>query len=440
MDRNGEDPLKSSSSPPDDVGTLRWCDESSTPNEPNQVSDNITSNPATPNSSRQTPNPDFIEYGSFSMDVNAFERELDQKRELKRHEQTPNYAIQLKSTPKRRNDDFSPSPTDHIIVSIRHSTQQQQQPQPRPRQQPNPNVSIDESDHMPTTHRANTRVISYEKVFQQKSFREITIARTVSSHSSDLHRSQTPVLHQHAYTTRQSSSSHEHLDDSAYHSHRVRVAGDASTTPTTISMMSSNNSLLQELDGDVDGGAVGGAIDGHGDSRFRSCSSSSAGGVELAHFQRAASEPPAHYPSRSMDAIATNDNRIDVSMNVVYAGNRSASSQSATNHQWNLVSGVADGNQPSTGRRHFARELFHSSTVDSDCSSPGWYNEYQSQSFHTDHQPRRMDFKRSNSQYDNHIREIRGTHNSLDKITHIFFRLKGGFCRREGWEKRGRPN
>lgn len=372
MDQRGKDPLKSPTSP-DDIGTIRWCKNSSTPCDSSQVTNaNIEH---TPDTSRQTPNPEFIEYGAFTMDVNAFERELQEKRERKRHEQGPHFAVQLKSTPKRVIDEFSPPP-DHIKFSIRTSAEAPDA---------SINISTDEVDHLPTQH--STRVISYERVCKKKSVREITITRNVSN-SGNTHQSHTPMQR-----TRQSGS-HEQFDDSAYHSHGVRIAGGS--TPTTISVMSSSNSsLLHDFDGDNGAAGGNGRCSGMAD-----------------YQQRAASEPP-HFPSRSMDSIATADNRIDVSMNVVYAGNRSASSQSEQHHhhdrhQWNLVSGVADGNQTSTGRRHLARELFHSSTVDSECSSPGWYNEYQAQSFQTDHQPHRMDFKRSNSQYDNHIRQIRG--------------------------------
>lgn len=381
MDQNGKDPSKSPTSP-DDVGSIRWCKNSSTPCDSSQVTNvNIEHSP---NTSRRTPNPEFIEYGSFSMDVNAFERELQEKRELKRLEQGPHVAVQLKSTPKRVIDEYSPPP-DHIKLCIRTSTEQPDA---------SINMSTDEVDHLPMQH--STRVISYERVCKKKSVREITITRNVSN-TGNTHQSQT-----------KQSSSHEQFDDSAYHSHGVRIAGGS--TPTTISVMSSSNSsLLREFDDDDDDNGAAGGIG--------RCSG-------MAHYQqRAASEPP-HFPSRSMDNIATDDNRIDVSMNVVYAGNRSASSQSEQHHhhdrhQWNLVSGVADGNQTSTGRRHLARELFHSSTVDSECSSPGWYNEYQAQSFQTDHQPHRMDFKRSNSQYDNHIRQIRG----IRPIIFILFRV-----------------
>lgn len=67
------------------------------------------------------------------------------------------------------------------------------------------------------------------------------------------------------------------------------------------------------------------------------------------------------------------------------------------------VSSVADSNP--VARRHLVTERHGS---ESEAASPDWYNEYRAQSFHT--VGSRMDFKRSNSQYDSHIKQIRGTY------------------------------
>lgn len=414
MDRQRDDPSTSSS--PEDVGRIRWCEESTTPYDSDQTAHGASRAPLNASrealsAGRRTPNPEFIEYGSFSMDVNAFERELEQKRERerKRTGERLNYPVQLKSTPKRPTHDAS-SPADHINVSIHHSGG-------RPHAL-HLSHSTDEVDHAPVHRTTTTRVISYEKISKTKTIREVTIGRDLAAAASG-RSAQSPVP-QPGYATehRHSSVSAEHLDDSAYHSHRVRGAGGIST-PTDYSVLSSSNgSLLHELDADNGAGAGGGA------HRADDCAG-------MAHFQRAASEPP-HFPSRSLDSLAA-DNRLDVSMNVVYAGNRSASGQPDHRHQWNLVSGVAGGNQPTTGRRHLARELFDSAQVDSDCSSPGWYNEYQAQTFHTDHQqPPRMDFRRSNSQYDNHIRQIRGISSNFGSFSRVcvgaFFRSGRSDC------------
>lgn len=65
------------------------------------------------------------------------------------------------------------------------------------------------------------------------------------------------------------------------------------------------------------------------------------------------------------------------------------------------VSTVA-GSNPIT-RRHLGPERHGS---ESDNASPDWYNEYRAHSFQT--VTSRMEFKRSNSQYDSHIKQIRG--------------------------------
>lgn len=67
-----------------------------------------------------------------------------------------------------------------------------------------------------------------------------------------------------------------------------------------------------------------------------------------------------------------------------------------------IVSPVTSSNE--SFRRHLNS---CKSSVENDGISSGWYNDYKTQTFLVE-RPHKMDFKRSNSQYDNHIRQVRG--------------------------------
>lgn len=391
MDRK-DDP--STSSPTDeDVGSIRWFEKSSTPRSKSQISfcEKVSLNPNADLDSS-------TEYGRFTMDVNAFEKQLKEKREQKLHEQSPRINIHLKSTPNRHSEDISTTPSgNQIKVNIRHSIEKDDSHGTNSgATKKNISTSLDEIDHHHNPHKTK-RVITYEKVFKQKSIREISITNRKSSNPENVEALSSPTIQQqqqqpqqninYTISGRKSSSNEQvtNVDDSAYHSHRLRIA--SSGTPTTISISSSsNNSLLHGFTSDENVYAQ--------PSRERI-------------FERAGSEPP-QFTNRLSGTNNNNDNNslVNVSMNVVYAGD-----ESPNQHEWNLVSSVVDSNDDI--QRHLARELLKSSP-DSDSGS-GWYNEYQSQSFHTEHHqsPTKMDYKRSNSQYDNHIKQIRGIHFNL---------------------------
>lgn len=343
-------PLSSSTRPktPTSVGSIRWAggSQSTTPS------------------------------GSFSMDVTAFEKKLQEKREQKLHEQSPRIDIHLKSVPASTSAASSPAESQ-IKVNIRHNIEHGH----------DDSVGHDEVDHaIPiqsnriTTH----RVVTYERVFKQKSIREISV---VKKRSPTNETDQTPkVQRTEEYTIEKSLSSEQigNADDSAYHSHRVRIASTG--TPTTVSVSSSNASLPHDFTSDEN------IYTRRTPSRER-----------ILSMERAGSEPK-QFPSSFGGTInsSNSNSSTNVSMNVVYAGDGATSPQ-----EWNLVSSVTGSNE--NVRRHLAREHYKSS---SECASPDWYSEYQAQSFHTSDRPHRMDYKRSNSQYDNHIRQIRGIQSS----------------------------
>lgn len=347
MDRK-DDPATPSSSKPKlkprlstSIGSIRWAEGelSSTP----------------------------IRDGSFTMDVTAFEKQLEENRERKLHEESPRIDIRLKSIPTTSKSAAASQSENEIQVDIHQGIES----------------SIDEVDHAtPRQMKQTTRVVTYEKVFKQKSIREISIVKKCSPTNSS-NNIQTPKVQRTVeYSIGKSSSSEQigNADDSAYHSHRIRIA--SSGTPTTVSISSSNASLPS-----------------HDFTSDENIYASHRTPSRERMFSERGDSEPRHFPTTMTDGT-NNDTLANVSMNIVYTGDRATSPQ-----ELNLVSSVTDGNDH-TNRGHSVREHMKSS---SECASPDWYSEYQAQSFHTD-RSHKMDFKRSNSQYDNHIRQIRGIH------------------------------
>lgn len=308
---------------------------------------------------------------SFTMDVTAFEKHLKEKREQKLQQQSPRIDIQLKAIPSTSSSATAraaaaSSPGNQIKVNIRHDI--------------TPGTSDlaghDEIDHaIPIHSTKTTRVITYEKVFKQKSIREISVMKKHSPTDEHSHVHMPKVQRTSECSIEKCVSNEQigNIDDSAYHSHRVLLT---STGTPTVSISSSSASLPPEYVSDENIYA------------YRTPSR------EKIYMERAGSEPK-QFPSH-LDR--PHSNRLDdVSMNVVYAGDRATSTP-----EWNLVSSVTDGNEHI--RRHLDSEPDKSS---SECASPDWYCEYQAQTFHTD-RPHRMEYIRSNSQYDKHIKQIRG--------------------------------
>lgn len=378
------DPVTPSASKHDtsaDVGSIRWAGESSsTPSTPQDnlrskvtYYEKVWSSGAKPKASADTSD---SEQSTFSIDVNAFEKRLQEERERKIHEQSPRIDIRLRATPQPSPRPFDlPVGENQIRVNIKHHIE---------------NDGNDVVDHAtPTVYKQ--RIVTYEKISTQKSIREVNITRTrnVQSPTSSTQRivEYTEMLGK--------SPSNEHVgDDSAYHSHRTRF-GSGAGTPTSASVSSSNASLHQ-----------------HFTTSDENVFARRTPSRERIFLERAGSEPP-HSLSSAGGTPLSSGTPINVATNIVYIGNdddRPGKSSS--------VSPVASGNEPI--RRHFHRER-HESSPDNDGISPDWYNEYQAHSFHTQSQaqPQRMDFKRSNSQYDNHIRQIRGTF--FFSLTHTLF-------------------
>lgn len=194
--------------------------------------------------------------------------------------------------------------------------------------------------------KSHSRVLKFEKIVVKKSVREVNVTSTTTSTGTS------PVMRtiEFSETMRHTPSDERIAEDSAYHSHRSRIISSAS------SKSSSNTSL-------------------HGN--FTS---------EENVFSR-------RTPSR--ERLHENEQQHFWSSGGAGAGAMAYPTGGVT------VSTVA-GSNPIT-RRHLGSER-HAS--ESDNASPDWYNEYRAHSFQT--VTPRMEFKRSNSQYDSHIKQIRG--------------------------------
>lgn len=320
-------------------------------------------------SSGQKPNAsdtDETDRGAFAIDVHAFEKRLQEERDRKSNEQSPRIDVKLRSTPQP-----SPRPTDsplsNIQVNIRH------------------HIETDASPSTSDGHQERKRALTYErKVVSMKSVREVNISSR-SEHVTS------PIVHSVEYTELHGKSpSSERItvaDDSAYHSHRTRHV--SSSTPTTVTSQSSSNTSLH------------GNFPSEENVFVRHIHQQPRTPSRERIFIRAGSEPHSWSSDTSSGGGGSTANNIGVAKTT-----SSTASGGIHYHGASPVSSVAAGNNEFV-RRHLVRER-HESGGDSDgASSPDWYNEYRTHTLHTTTPPN-MDFKRSNSQYDNHIRQIRG--------------------------------
>lgn len=432
MDKTEKDPPQI-----DDVGSIRWASHSrlsstssSTPPQPPprpSASTPIPTERKTQSSIRiyseiSTESPsspyDHDHSGRFSMDVNAFEKSLQEKRDRQMHRPSPRIEIRLRET-----STSSPEPHHHGTplskINIHHIERGGGIEANTPIEPTS--SSYDEVDFISETPRKVKRVITYEKVFKTKTYRKTShpsrgAEQRQHSSSSETIRSPTTLHRTDDYLVDKSSSTEQidpssigGADDSAYHSHIIpRVRLSSSGTPTAISISpSSSNSLPYIIQSDENVYA-----------RQRTPSRERIS-------ERAGSEPPPHYPGFD-DAVAAANRNVQSSLGnsstarIVYDDEVTAHRQHRHHHhhqqhnnnnnntqQFQFVSPVTGSNDGNVQRRHFHATTTTSISSDGDSISPDWYNEYQTQTIAIEC-PRKMDFKRSNSQYDNHIRQIRG--------------------------------
>lgn len=387
-----EDPPTSSSSH-DDVGTIRWADDGTASTSSTTTTTTAIGTPTTPQRLRNkvtyyekvwssgqkstTDDTDETDHSAFAIDVHAFEKRLQEERERKSHEQSPRIDVKLRSTTPQPSPRQIDLPTN-IKVNIRHHIESGDSSGGGDgggsgsgnsgSQYSRAEREIETSEY----RQHHARVLTYEKVTTQKSVRQVNITSTSKSTNVS-----SPLVRTVEYTeVFGKSPSQEQItttDDSAYHSHahRTRIVSSSTTTTAATSKSSSNTSLHGNFTSDEN------VTNRRTPSRERI-------------FERAGSEP--HSWSSVGSSSTTSSN--------VATGTGGTSGLS---HGVSPVSSVAAGNE--NVRRHFVRDRHDS---EGDGNSSDWYNEYRTQSFHT--VTPRMDFKRSNSQYDNHIKQIRGIH------------------------------
>lgn len=370
----------------DDVGSIRWVDDVTSPlGSPTSTSVQLTSSQTSTSSTTSTVSHqrlrnkvtyyekvwssgklagdggDETDNAAFSIDVHAFEKRLQEERERKINEQSPRIDVKLRSTPQP-----SPRPTElplaNVRVNIRHHIETTDSPSDEHRESKRERL---DSSEFHEHHQHHARVLTYEKVVTQKSSHKVNITSSTRSHVSS---ASSPVVRTVEYTEvfGRSPSSERVSTPVDDRSERTRIVR-GSTTPTgAVSSHSSSNTSL------------------HGNFTSEGNFSRSQRTPSRERiFERAGSEPHS-WSSSAYGSVATTASP---------------------------VSSVAQGNE--FARRHLARERRDSGDSDG-ASSSDWYQEYSSQSFHTT--APRMDFKRSNSQYDRHIQQIRGTNYSINSF------------------------
>lgn len=214
------------------VGSMRWADEALS-NPSNQES-KVTIN--TSNSILETSDDVQDNQGLFCMNVKAFEKSLKEKRDQQLKEQSPQIKFHLRETftcsPKEKNPSSSETSVHRKFDSnIEHSLT------------PGTSSTIDEVDYVPSAQRRVKRVITYEKISKTKSIRETSCPETYTTIGTI----ESPTVQRTLDGSIDGISTElmAGIDDSAYYSHRIRIA--SSGTPTSISISSSSNSLQHDF-------------------------------------------------------------------------------------------------------------------------------------------------------------------------------------------------
>lgn len=208
----------------------------------------------------------------------------------------------------------------------------------------------------------NARIFKFEKITLKKTVREVNI---VGGRITETF-SRTP------------SEEHVFHDDSAYHTHYSNVLSNTSKSSSIHSMHGVAGFLSSPDEEYTDSGKLSSRerISDDTDMWFKNGGAIAAGASSVTGTIQSSSS------SSSGKRVATAD-----------------------------VSLVAGGNL-SKRRQQFSSSTERFPTIEShDDSSQDWYNEYKAHSFQT--AAAKMSFKRTNSQYDTHIKEIRGEPNLI---------------------------
>lgn len=160
----------------DDVGSIRWASNShlssSTPTNDGKCQNKIRifGEFSSPSNSTISGN---MERGSFSMDVHAFEKSLQEKRDRQMHQQSPRIEIRLKETTTKTPRTHATSLSEINIHHIERGGGIEAN------QSPGPSHSIDEVDFISEVPRKVKRVITYEKVSKTKTILKSIIQKHI---------------------------------------------------------------------------------------------------------------------------------------------------------------------------------------------------------------------------------------------------------------------
>lgn len=297
------------------------------------------------------------EEASAIIDVQAFEQRLCDERNRRTLENSPRIEVRLRSTPQaspaRRID--SPNRSN---VNVKVNIFKQQQPaagEPRA-------GSSSTSDSMPESFEeciersydggevaGNSRVFTFEKITLKKTVREVTVLRQpLSSIETITSRSER--------FSRTPSEERVFHDDSAYHTHHSNLHSSAASKSSSVTSLHGRFPSEEHVHGRM---------------------------LHERNFD----------DSQTWSSNAANGSFVSGSGGVLGRSHGSSS----------VAEGYLSNRRQQTPERH----LSPGDETDEANTSLDWYNEYRAHSFQT--AAAKMSFKRTNSQYDTHIKEIRGT-------------------------------
>lgn len=289
---------------------------------------------------------DLDEPDGVGIDVQAFEQRLQEERKRKTHENSPKIEVRLRSTPQS---------------SPRHFTSTHHGNSPD-------DESYEESIERTTESgqiNENSRVFKFEKITLKKSVREVCVTSPPQSPSSPLTTFKTFVRTEKSLSRTPSEERHFH-DDSAYHtqSHAISIASKSSSItslPGAERFSSEENISRQQTPSR--------------EKMFDSWSTLEGGGSD---------------GGASIVTIRTG--------NVIHGTSGGAGAVVS-------VSTVAAGNQLHRLQKNSDRHT-SSGECEGDTASQEWYNDYRTHSLQSP--VARMNIQRTNSQYDSHIKQIKG--------------------------------
>ena len=292
---------------------------------------------------------------NFGIDVNAFEEKLNEERIKRIHVESPKIEVRLRSTPQ-------PSP--------RHIDSQKTFYQRDNNAALGGNESYEETfeKHVDAGEIAGqSRVYQYQKTTLRKTTREVNVSYST-----------TPDVKKIKYTESRSRTPSVETDN-VFHTSDVTSAHNLSSNTINVTI---KPSVL--------------VTSPH---------------VQFSHENVFSGTSTRMSPLRERMFVGNIDSNIGGIVKKVGEGGEGAkeytvsSSSSSSSSSGGIVSSVAGGN-PSKRHQQISEHRHGIGEGVDDSGSLEWYNEYKTHSFQS--AAAKMNLQRSNSQYDEHIKEIRG--------------------------------